>query len=743
MKKRNQVGALEIFAWLWLSALFILSLTTKGIFNGLSLHSSLINLTYEPPILYSLLISFTGCLWVAIHFLKKDYELQHRDIYTLAGVALGIVYVVSSMNSESDYMMKHSIWFGFMIAVLFIAGTFVAGYRRLVEYFPRLYILFGYLVVGYGFLNLFGNVYLNDALSMNEGVRISSIFQYPNAYAVLLLTLWIVLLTKVIEVQTKWALLSHGFMLVPVILSFLLTLSRGAVFILPIIAIATLLLFRFREQLKLILYSVVPLILALLVYSPLQNAGEETFQRIQSAKAAAVVYETISFFSNQSLPHWLLLIAASGVSAAAIYFSERWLGPKIDKLAEKWNSSNIGVFIMPAITLVLTLIGALVVAIPAINKLLPEVIRARVGNISWETHSVYERLTMYKDALKIWAENPIFGSGRGAWESYYEQYQSYAYLSAQPHSYLFQLLVETGLVGLIVFLGVVVTTFVHYIRKRRQLAEFSTASVFYYIVPSTILLHSLIDFEMSYLFYTFIVFFCLGVLAGMHNGKLKIQITKRGLNKVKWTAAASLSVVGVIVFVFVVRQMYALEKFNKAQAALESQRAFATVQAELTAALDVSPNHPVALYQATVLNLQVFDQTEDPAYLEKASSYAERLNQHERRYREIVDLNYYIALRNNDSERASEILLEKINDYPFDTALYELTAKELLRQYEAQQSATDSGKLVELAQQIEQLYLRMEKQEQIIRELPETIELLRPFQVTNVVRSAYEKVKPR
>lgn len=742
MKKRNQVNALEVFAWLWLLALFILSLTTKGIFNGLSLHSSLINLTYEPPILYSLLISFVGCFWVAIHFLKKDYELQNRDLYILAGVALGIVYVVSSMNSESDYMMKHSMWFGFMIVVLFIAGTFVAGYRRLVEDLPRLYILFGYLVVGYGFLNLFGNAYLNDSLSMNEGVRLSSIFQYPNAYAVLLLTLWIVLLTKVIEARTKWSLLSHGFMLVPVILSFLLTLSRGAVFILPIIAIATLLLFRFREQLKLILYSVVPLILALLVYSPLQNAGEETFQRIQSAKAASAVYETISFFSSRSLPHWLLLIAVSVVSAAAIYSSERWLGPKIEKLTEKWDSSNIGVFLMPAITLVLTLIGALVVATPAINKLLPEVIRARVGNISWETHSVYERLTMYKDALKIWVENPIFGSGRGAWESYYEQYQSYAYLSAQPHSYLFQLLVETGLVGLIVFMGVVVTTFVHYLKKRRQLAEFSTASVFYYIVPSTILLHSLIDFEMSYLFYTFIVFFCLGVLAGMHNGKLKIHITKSGLNKVKWTAAASLSVVGVIVFVFVLRQIYALEKFNNAQVALESQRAFATVQVEMDAALGISPNHPVALYQAAALNLQVFDQTQDPAYLEKARSYAERLNQHENRYREAVDLNYYIALRNNDSDQASRILLEKINDYPFDIALYELAAKELLRQYEAQQSAPDSGKLAELAQQIEQLYLRMEKQEQIIRELPETIELLRPFQVTNVVQSAYEKVKP-
>ena len=65
-----------------------------------------------------------------------------------------------------------------------------------------------------------------------------------------------------------------------------------------------------------------------------------------------------------------------------------------------------------------------------------------------------ERLYFYQDAIKMFKERPILGWGGGGWEEAYRAYQSYLYYSKQVHGHYFQIMVEAGLVGLIVILGI-------------------------------------------------------------------------------------------------------------------------------------------------------------------------------------------------------------------------------------------------------------------------------------------------
>ena len=720
---------------------FLLALTTNGIFQGLSLHSSFINLVYEPPILYGLMIVILFWLWAFMHILKKrEWVLSRSTLLVVGSLLIFISYALSALFSPSDYMTKQGIWHGFIIISVFLAGSVMNDYRRLVENFPKIYMIAGYILVLYGYLNLFGNAYMKDSLSINEGIRISSIFQYPNAYAVLLLTLWILQIVELAHSKKRWARLLHGAMLVPVVLSFLLTLSRGAIVILPVIAIVTLLMFVMRVQIKMIIHSVVAVIVSLLLYGTMQRAGEQTFQAIQQALTSQSAYKTTSIFSGDVFAYWLMLVAASALVSAWAYYSERWLNPlynRLDlKLSAQWTK-----WVLPVGVLVFTFIGFAAVASPNIGKVLPEVLRQRIGSIDLETHSVYERLTMYKDALSIWRESPLFGSGKGAWEAYYNQYQSYSYLSAQPHSYLFQLLIEVGLVGLLVIVGLILTTLVMYLRVRKREPERVKHHLFYAIVPSTILLHSLIDFEMSYLFYVWIVFFCIGVLSGSLKQRIAFQWSVKRVRALKWAMVIGVLIVGIVVIVGAGRQIYALEQYKEADRILAAQRPFNLAEDRLEAALSASPGHPVLLHQLIALNLQVYDQTADQRYLGEASKYAEKLNKHEPRYREAIELNFHLAMRNQQPEKAVQLIIEKVDQHPFDSALYDLAANELIKQFNTAESNKNTDKSQQLAVEIERLYNRMQKQEEVTLTLPPTVIVNQPFRITEAVRAAYETTK--
>lgn len=61
----------------------------------------------------------------------------------------------------------------------------------------------------------------------------------------------------------------------------------------------------------------------------------------------------------------------------------------------------------------------------------------RLENINFQQHSVLERITFYKDAMKVVKDYPIIGTGGGGWSSLYEQYQNNPYISRQVHNFFY------------------------------------------------------------------------------------------------------------------------------------------------------------------------------------------------------------------------------------------------------------------------------------------------------------------
>ena len=57
----------------------------------------------------------------------------------------------------------------------------------------------------------------------------------------------------------------------------------------------------------------------------------------------------------------------------------------------------------------------------------------------------------------------VLGAGGGAWNYLYRQYQSYNYSSSQAHNYPLQLGIETGAIGIITLICLVVALVITYL----------------------------------------------------------------------------------------------------------------------------------------------------------------------------------------------------------------------------------------------------------------------------------------
>ncbi|MGE5474333.1 MAG: O-antigen ligase family protein [Ignavibacteriales bacterium] len=169
-------------------------------------------------------------------------------------------------------------------------------------------------------------------------------------------------------------------------------------------------------------------------------------------------------------------------------------------------------------------------------KFLPTELVYRIQDISLQTHNAWERFVFVGDAFKIIAANP-FGTGGGGWRATYHQYQSYEYSSNEVHNYPVQLWVETGFLGILVLIALIVLIIHHYVKIRIQgkKEEPENQEDFQRIILSGVIFttilslyaHSVIDFDFSLSAIPIVVWALTGIISGlytMREGHQDIQI---------------------------------------------------------------------------------------------------------------------------------------------------------------------------------------------------------------------------
>ncbi|GFN32801.1 O-antigen ligase family protein [Paenibacillus xylaniclasticus] len=604
---------------------FILFPYKAGLFNSLSFG-------FERPILnaalYASLVSIG--LWLVIIVMRKS--LGETKLMPLAAWIIPLCYWISSLGAVSKHDAKWMVFITAIAALFFAAAAFVSRQaigQRILEWSI---VGSGYIIVIYGLLNVFGIAYKKDALweAMPGQFRLTSVLQYSNTYAALLIALFLVALYYAAHVKNRYWRSVHALMLVPIFVSFMLTLSRAALLLLPVLILCLLPFLRISKQIILLLYMIISTGASLIILSKIDsNMLEIAAQIIPSANQGNV--DLFNMFDKLSWSGWLPMLGVSVIVALLSWFLHDKLELALDNKLARFNGRTISFFAVPALLIILLAIGAaLVLGSGAVRSVLPPSIAERIENINFNQHSVLERSTFYKDAMKISADYPILGAGGGGWIALYQQYQNNPYSSQQTHNYFIQVLVETGWIGLLAHLILIAGILFMYIRGYIRNPEKRSSHFVLFIIALAIISHSLIDFDMSYVLMLVTFFTCLGAISAAFpnvadssktnnvsiNSKLKLPIVLPSV----------MILLSIAVTIYVGQQMGARANYEQALKLAQSQKPFSEVIKPLNKAINADPNKVPYSLTAATWYMQVYQaDTSHSDYLEKAGQLLDKL----------------------------------------------------------------------------------------------------------------------
>ncbi|WP_168123638.1 O-antigen ligase family protein [Paenibacillus sp. HB172176] len=739
-KKRNyqsNLGKTEVgFLW-WLGAagiaLFFLILPyQQGLFNG--------NQVGFEARIYKAAIYGLILLFIPAIYLVRGWRLNsHVGILSIAVIFMPLIYWISYFSAVSSYYASLKVIICMLLAALFITAIYSAQSNSTRTLMEGGLMVAGGIIVWFGIFNLFGQNYYKDAVWLASGqYRLSSVFQYPNTYAGLLIALFLASAYYAVHSSKNYVRLLNAAMLAPLWISFMLTYSRGAIVVIPVVVLLIVPLLRFSKQIAYFLYMGIAVIISMVVL-PKLSSNADAISAIVLPNETKADATTISMFDKLPLQCWGLLLLAMAVTVAFVwvYHSklDSWVASKTAAFAErKWTT----VLIPAAIIVVGVLAAALLLASPAVRSLLPGELAARLETINFQQHSVLERLTFYKDGLKTSKDYPIIGAGGAAWQAIYEQYQNNPYESRQAHSFYVQTLVEIGWLGLLIMLALFAYIFYLYIRSHIRHPELRGSHLVFYIFALTLLAHSAIDFDMSYVYIGAIVFVSLGCMIAPFSEKLVISRMDQRMMK-SWQQAiypACLALLAIVTLAVTIQHNRAVSNFYKTISLAQKQTPFNQLIDGLDKSISISPNQPTYAVTKASWLMQAYDQNHEQQYLMLAEETINKAERYDKHSRDLFTQKLTLLNVGNQVEESLPVIEETLKKFPWDINFYNAALTNYAAARTAALATEQSDKAAEYAQRMHEISDEVNRRIELLEELPPEQLQGRDFSFTDSMKAA-------
>lgn len=269
--------------------------------------------------------------------------------------------------------------------------------------------------------------------------------------------------------------------------------------------------------------------------------------------------------------------------------------------------------------------GQLIKDLKLKHKYIPESIARRIESIGVNDNSADARITFYEDASKIIKDNFLIGTGGGGWKAIYRKYQSYNYAASEAHNYYMQLFIEVGLVGFIIFIGLILSIFVicykiyKNIYKKLNLdydfVEFNIVHKSLMIGIITILTHAILDFDLSLSAFTMILFALFGIVVSNYR---EDKILKLEVDKIN-----SKSIISFVAIVLIVINLGIISSFKMANVnAIKAAKLFEEDKDKSLAKLETASKldffNVDYKKDLSKMYLEKFKETKDDSYLSKS-----------------------------------------------------------------------------------------------------------------------------
>jgi tetratricopeptide (TPR) repeat protein len=268
-------------------------------------------------------------------------------------------------------------------------------------------------------------------------------------------------------------------------------------------------------------------------------------------------------------PGLLMLIIMLVVTNLVHYFINRKIAGRTIPLLNKANWKRGPQFIIPLVIVLFVGLGLLdLVNHGFVYHQLPSALQDRIGSISLNVPQAKERLSFYKDALKMSKSSPILGFGGGGWASVYREFQSAPYISSKVHDGYLEWMIENGWLGLLIFLSVFIYFF--YLLVRSYLKEdHSNLKLAVILSLLSVFLHSSLDFNFSFGTVWLVVFWLLAIgFPNLSEKKQKQARKEKVQSKFLWykLVLVGSSILFITGFIQSYRFITAGQMFSKARA---------------------------------------------------------------------------------------------------------------------------------------------------------------------------------
>jgi len=147
-------------------------------------------------------------------------------------------------------------------------------------------------------------------------------------------------------------------------------------------------------------------------------------------------------------------------------------------------------------------------AVPLGYPLLPGFIANRLQGL-FANQNAIQRFVFFSDGLKLFRKNPILGRGLGGFENGIASVQPFYYETKYAHNHYIQSLVETGVVGLLLFLGLLAVSALSLWKNRRREAVPALAAALVFMAGHAAV--EVVFSAFSYLPFAFGVFALIGL----------------------------------------------------------------------------------------------------------------------------------------------------------------------------------------------------------------------------------------
>ncbi|MDO3412013.1 O-antigen ligase family protein [Saccharibacillus sp. CPCC 101409] len=675
MNKKKQIPQYKVpfytlqVIWAILILFLIWAPFQHGLFTGQQL-------IFMRPVYFSSVVS--GLLMILILFrFRSELRIDGgRGAAAAAVLLLPFAYTLALVRAASFYMASDAILISLTLAHFFIIGLYLFRHSSARRAVTGTLIGSGALIVIFGLMNWLGaqkfagkavgwfsnavlsNGTYQDAVLVNlEQRRLTSVFQYPNTYAAFLTALLMALLFSIPRSSVKIRFF-QGALLVPISISLLLTASRGGLLALPLSFLLLLAMLKPLKQIWTLALLLPSALFTLLVFLPFRTLGIGLQQQFDGRDAAAA---------------WSLLLAASFANGAAVMLIHRLKPEKLEtrlpallarKRANLWIPS---ILLLTFITAIGLLLGT------GMRRMLPISLQTSLQALDIQQRSAAERLMFYRDSIGLFRDYPITGAGGGAWATLYPKYQSLPYETSQTHNYLLQSLNETGLVGLLSLIFLLGLVFFGFIRQLGQTVETQKEEKFIFAaIALPLLVHSMLDFDMSYLYIGILTFLSLGGMASSLEDGVFFKPPK--VNIWSYVYKTSLLVGSLIAIIMGARFLAAANAAQQATAIMQSggQLEYSSLRRSIDRTLNIRLYPDIAI-QLAVLLQNSYEQNPEPALLEEASRLLIQIYDNEPFNRSVIQrlVNGYSLAGQKD--RALEFAEAGVDKLQWNTTVYEQT----------------------------------------------------------------------